>query len=107
MSEERRVQGQSQETSEAYEEKGLLETIIDAGRIGRDEEQREQSRRQIATLVEEVMQGTIRVSKDLESTINARIADIDALLSRQLNAIMHAPEFQHLEASWRGLHYLV
>jgi type VI secretion system protein ImpC len=107
MSEERRVQGQSQETSEAYEEKGLLETIIDEGRIGRDEEQREQSRRQIATLVEEVMQGTIRVSKDLESTINARIADIDALLSRQLNAIMHAPEFQHLEASWRGLHYLV
>jgi type VI secretion system protein ImpC len=107
MSEERRVQGQSQETSEAYEEKGLLETIIDEGRIGRDEEQREQSRRQIATLVEEVMQGTIRVSKDLESTINARISDIDALLSRQLNAIMHAPEFQHLEASWRGLHYLV
>jgi type VI secretion system protein ImpC len=107
MSEERTVQRQSQETSEAYEEKGLLETIIDEGRIGRDEEQREQSRRQIATLVEEVMQGTIRVSKDLESTINARIADIDALLSRQLNAIMHAPEFQHLEASWRGLHYLV
>jgi type VI secretion system protein ImpC len=107
MSEERTVQRQSQETSEAYEEKGLLATIIDEGRIGRDEEQREQSRRQIATLVEEVMQGTIRVSKDLESTINARIADIDALLSRQLNAIMHAPEFQHLEASWRGLHYLV
>ncbi len=107
MSEERTVQRQSQETSEAYEEKGLLETIIDEGRIGRDEEQREQSRRQIATLVEEVMQGTIRVSKDLESTINARIADIDALLSQELNAIMHAPEFQHLEASWRGLHYLV
>jgi type VI secretion system protein ImpC len=54
-----------------------------------------------------VMQGTVRVSKDLESTINARIADIDELLSRQLNEIMHAPEFQKLEGSWRGLHYLV
>jgi len=100
-------QAQPIESSETQEEKSLLDAIIDQGRIGRDEEQREQSRRQIATLVEEVMQGTIRVSKDIESTINARIADIDVLLSRQLNAIMHAPEFQKLEASWRGLHYMV
>jgi type VI secretion system protein ImpC len=34
-------------------------------------------------------------------------ATIDNLLSRQLSLIMHAPEFQKLEASWRGLHYLV
>src|SRR5262249_47453639 len=57
MSEERTAQEQSQETTELSEEKSLLDTIIDKGRIGRDEEQREQSRRQIATLVEEVMQG--------------------------------------------------
>jgi type VI secretion system protein ImpC len=89
------------------EEDNLLEQIITQTRIGRDEDQRQQSRQQIATLIEEVMQGTIRFSKDMEATINARIADIDALLSRQLNEIMHAPEFQRLEASWRGLHYLV
>jgi type VI secretion system protein ImpC len=53
------------------------------------------------------MKGTVRVSKDIEATINARIADIDELLSRQLNEIMHVQEFQRLEASWRGLHYLV
>ena len=53
------------------------------------------------------MKGTLRVSKDLEATINARIADIDKVLSAQLNAIMHAPEFQKLEGAWRGLHYLV
>jgi type VI secretion system protein ImpC len=38
---------------------------------------------------------------------NPCAADIDALLSRQLNEVMHAPELQKLEASWRGLHYLV
>ena len=75
------------------EKENLLDQIITETRIGRDDEQREQSRRQIATLVEEVMKGTLRVSKDLEATINARIADIDALLSKQLNEIMHAPEF--------------
>lgn len=89
------------------EEAGLLDQIISETRIGRDEDQREQSRRQIATLVEEVMQGTITVSKDIEAMINARIADIDVLLSRQLNEIMHYPDFQKLEGSWRGLHYLV
>jgi type VI secretion system protein ImpC len=39
--------------------------------------------------------------------INTRIAQIDELLSNQLNAIMHAAAFQALEATWRGLHYLV
>jgi type VI secretion system protein ImpC len=85
----------------------VLDQIINETRIGKDDWERDQSRRQIATLVEEVMKGTLRTSRDLEATINARIADIDRLLSAQLNVIMHAPEFQKLEGSWRGLHYLV
>src|SRR5439155_8697248 len=100
-------QAQTETSALLQQEESLLERIIDEGRIGRDEEQREQSRKQITTLVEEVMKGTVRVSRDIEATINARIADIDELLSRQLNEIMHAQEFQRLEASWRGLHYLV
>jgi type VI secretion system ImpC/EvpB family protein len=35
------------------------------------------------------------------------IARIDVLLARQVNAILHHPSFQTLEASWRGLRYLV
>src|SRR5262249_5101738 len=35
------------------------------------------------------------------------IARLDGLLSRQVNAILHHPSFQKLEASWRGLRYLV
>jgi type VI secretion system protein ImpC len=88
-------------------ESGVLDQIINETRIGKDDWERDQSRRQISTLVEEVMKGTLRVSKDLEATINARIADIDKVLSAQLNAIMHAPEFQKLEGAWRGLHYFV
>jgi type VI secretion system protein ImpC len=96
-----------QAAATVQEEASLLEQVITETRIGRDDEQREQSRKQIATLVEEVMKGAVRVSKDVESMINARIADIDELLSRQLNEVLHAAEFQRLEASWRGLHYLV
>jgi type VI secretion system protein ImpC len=107
MSEARSAVAATGEVTEVQEAKGLLDTIIEQGRVGRDEEQRQQSRQQIATLVQEVLEGSMQVSKDIEATINARIADIDQLLSRQLNAIMHTEEFQKLEASWRGLHYLV
>ncbi|MDC8450732.1 MAG: type VI secretion system contractile sheath large subunit [Nitrospira sp.] len=105
MAEEaKQAQAAEATTSEAS---GVLDQIISQTKIGKDDWERDQSRRQIATLVDEVMKGQLRVSKDLEATISARIADIDRLLTAQLNAIMHAPEFQKLEGAWRGLHYLV
>lgn len=39
--------------------------------------------------------------------LNRDVGLIDQLLNRQLNAILHQPAFQRLEASWRGLRYLV
>jgi type VI secretion system protein ImpD len=39
--------------------------------------------------------------------LNRDVARIDALLTRQVNVILHHPRFQKLEASWRGLQYLV
>jgi type VI secretion system protein ImpC len=39
--------------------------------------------------------------------INQRIAQIDHLLSIQVNEILHHESFQKLEASWRGLKYLL
>jgi type VI secretion system ImpC/EvpB family protein len=35
------------------------------------------------------------------------IAAIDGLLNRQVNAILHHPDWQKLEAAWRGLYWLV
>jgi type VI secretion system protein ImpC len=93
--------------AEAVQEKGLLDTIIEEGRMARDESQRGLARDIIGEFVRQVMEGTITVSKNTELMINARIAQIDRLISQQLNAIMHHPEFQKLEASWRGLFYLV
>jgi type VI secretion system ImpC/EvpB family protein len=39
--------------------------------------------------------------------LNRDIARIDALLNGQVNTILHNPDFQRLEASWRSLRYLV
>jgi type VI secretion system protein ImpC len=47
------------------------------------------------------------VAKSVVKAINSRIAAIDALLSRQLDEVLHAPEFQKLEGSWRSLNQLI
>jgi type VI secretion system protein ImpC len=100
---------QSVEVAEAVPaEGGLLADIVGKYReLSRDEEQREQSSRQIKALVDWASQGTRTISKDFETTINTWIADIDEIISAQLNEVMHHSEFQKLEASWRGLRYLV
>jgi type VI secretion system protein ImpC len=92
---------------EVKEAKGLLDQIIDEGRLARDEGQKAWARDMITEFISGVMKGEITISKDLESIINARIGQIDRLISRQLNEVMHHPDFQKLEGSWRGLHYLV
>jgi len=47
------------------------------------------------------------VSKDVETTLKYWIGEIDKKLTAQLNDVMHHPDFQKLEGTWRGLHYLV
>lgn len=88
-------------------ERDLLAQILDEGRLARSEGQVEQAKDLISEFVSQVMKGEMTVSRDLEATINARIAEIDRILSEQLNEIMHNEAFQKLEASWRGLHHLV
>jgi type VI secretion system protein ImpC len=41
------------------------------------------------------------------AAVDLRVSEIDQSLSAQLSAIMHAPNFQGVEATWRGLNYLV
>lgn len=45
--------------------------------------------------------------RQLVNRIGVDVAAIDVALSRQLDAILHNPRFQQLEASWRGLQWLV
>ena len=85
----------------------LLDSIISESRVARSETERERTRDLIGELVSQVLEGEVTPSKDLIAVLDARIADIDALLSEQMNEVMHANEFQQMEASWRGLKYLV
>ncbi|MDR3409658.1 MAG: type VI secretion system contractile sheath large subunit [Formivibrio sp.] len=87
-------------------ETSLLDSIIEQSRVATNEQEKIHTRDLIGELVNQVLAGSVTVSRDLAASIDARVAELDALLSRQLNAIMHHPDFQKLEASWRGLKYL-
>ena len=95
------------EVAENSEGLGLLDQIVAQSRVAVTDLEKVSARDQIGELVDEVLAGTVTVSMDLAASIDMRIAQLDQLLSDQLNEIMHQPDFQKLEASWRGLKYLV
>src|SRR5215210_2462656 len=88
-------------------EVGLLDQIVQEGRLGKDAPAQERGKDMIRQFVSEVLEGSITVGRDTEAMLNARIAQLDHLISLQLNEVMHAPEFQQLESTWRGLKYLL
>jgi len=107
MSEKKQKEKGQAGATETVQERTLLETIIAEGRMARNESQRTLARDIIGEFVKQVMEGTITVSKNTELMINSRIAQIDRLLSQQLNEILHHPDFQKLEGAWRGLQYFI
>jgi type VI secretion system protein ImpC len=95
------------QTVEQTAERSLLDDIVEQGRMGADVETRERGKNLVKEFISQILSGEMTVSKDTETMINARIAQIDHLISLQLNEVMHAPEFQKLEGSWRGLKFLL
>jgi len=84
----------------------LLDSIVAQSKVAKSDTEHVRAKDIIGELAREVLQGTVIVSDNLSATIDARVAEIDELISAQLSLVMHAPEFQKLESSWRGLHYL-
>jgi type VI secretion system protein ImpC len=81
----------------------LLDQCIQATR----HTERSRTQELLQTLVDEALAGTVTWDKNVTRSIQAGMEEIDKAISKQLAAIMHHPDFQRLDATWRGLHYLV
>jgi type VI secretion system protein ImpC len=88
-------------------ERSLLDTIVEDGRLAPDPSAKERGKGLVKEFIAQVLEGSMTVAKDAEMMINARIAQIDHLISLQLSEVMHHADFQKLEGSWRGLRHLV
>jgi type VI secretion system protein ImpC len=90
----------------AVAEFSLMDQILDETRAF-DDTERVQNQTYIEQFVKKALESGSNVSSDVVNSINAWIAGIDRKLSEQLSEVMHSNEFQKLEGTWRGLHYLV
>lgn len=95
------------QVTETTENVSLLDQIVQEGRFGPEPQARERGKDLIKEFVGQFLDGNMAIARDAELMINKRIAQIDELVSTQLNEIMHHPEFQKLEGTWRGVKYLM
>src|ERR1700761_1402384 len=84
----------------------LLDQVIAATRP-QDDAEAARARDYFQQFLKQVVKPGQVVSKEVEQTINYWISELDAKMSEQLDEILHHPEVQRLEGTWRGLHYLV
>jgi type VI secretion system protein ImpC len=99
-------QVQADAATQTAEAPGLLDQVIAATRP-QNEKEADRAKDYFRQFLDQVVKPGQVVSKDVETNIKFWIGEIDKKLSAQLNEVMHHPDFQRLEATWRGLHYLV
>jgi type VI secretion system protein ImpC len=87
----------------------VLEAILTKGKMFRLEDQKPGAAEMVQTFALQVHTNELSITagQSAAKAIKERITKIDELISAQLNEILHHPDFQRLEASWRGLRHLV
>ncbi len=85
----------------------LLDQIMAETKLVPAQEGYQVARQGVSAFIAEILK-----SNDPDQLINKHradqmIAEIDRLLSKQMDVILHQPEFQQLESSWRSLKLLV
>src|SRR5580704_2268197 len=99
-------QQKAQATTTAAEGVSLLDQVVSATKP-QDNREAERAKNYFKQFLESAVKPGQVVSKDVETNIKHWIGEIDKRLSTQLSEILHHEDFQKLEGTWRGLHYLV
>jgi type VI secretion system protein ImpC len=100
---EQQAAAQAPAAAAETQEASLLDQVLTATK----QTERSRAKELIETVVDQSLQGIVTYDKNVTKTINAAIKAIDEKLSAQLSEVMHHPDFQKLEGTWRGLNYLV
>ncbi|NMG34985.1 type VI secretion system contractile sheath large subunit [Azoarcus sp. TTM-91] len=85
----------------------LLANIMAQTRLAPDQEGYAVAERGVATFIAEMLKSNDRERPINKLLVDSMIAEIDQKLGRQMDAILHQPQFQELESAWRGLKHLV
>ncbi|SDR94897.1 type VI secretion system contractile sheath large subunit [Pseudomonas oryzae] len=95
------------QSSRSASELGILDRIIAETRLTPDDEAYTIAKRGVSAFIEELLKPQNENEPVKKAMVDRMIAEIDAKLSRQMDEILHHPQFQSLESAWRGLELLV
>lgn len=91
----------------AVDEYSILDNIIAQTLLGADDEAYGIAKRGVSAFIEELIKPQNSGEPVKKRLVDRMIAEIDTKLSQQMDEILHHPDFQALEAAWRGLQLLV
>jgi len=95
------------EMSEQVKEQPLVGEILEFTRLDREDTGYQLARQGVELLLGELLSKEEPVTRVDKSLVEQMIDELDRRLGQQMDAILHAPELQKLESTWRGLDFLV
>lgn len=103
---EAEIEQQAQPEAESLDESTFKQLLKEDFRpVTTDREQAIE--KSVRVLAQQALEHVSVISDDALRTINELIGKLDEALTQQVNLIIHHPDFQKLEGTWRGIHYLV
>lgn len=88
-------------------QKPIFDQIMQDGKLGRDPEHQAHALDMLNEFITQVTAAAGKGGTDPVAFIQKQIDTKDQQLSKQLDALLHDPKLQKLEATWRGLFFLV
>jgi type VI secretion system protein ImpC len=101
------MEHQAQGSQQTLEGASLLDEILADAKMAPGNEGYDVAKKGVQALIAELVTPKREGEKVDKAFVDARIAEIDQKLSKQLDEILHHPSFQKMESSWRGLKFLV
>src|ERR1039458_2271539 len=88
-------------------EGSLLDDILSETKLTPTDDGYDVTRMGIKALLKELLSPKHQNEKVDKAFADALIAEIDEKISRQVDVVLHHPDFQKLESAWRGLKFAV
>ncbi|MBT8439946.1 MAG: type VI secretion system contractile sheath large subunit, partial [Gammaproteobacteria bacterium] len=94
-------------TEEAAAEGSLLDQIMQETRLKPSDEGYSIAKRGVEAFIAELLSPQRGEEKVDKAIVDHMIAELDKKLSVQVDQVLHHDDFQKLESSWRGLHFVI
>ena len=88
-------------------ETSLLDQLVSMTNIQPDHEAYSITRYGVQAFIEKILEPQNAVERVTQATVDSMIVALDQKLCAQVDAILHHPQFQSMESSWRSLKFLI